>query len=306
MPNKKNKGIVPQCQDQRVKLVPVGCGNCIECRKQKAQAWRVRMLEEIKNDNKCYFVTLTFAPEELKKLCEETNKNECNAICAIAVRRFCERWRKISKKGLKHWLITEMGHKGTERIHMHGIIWTDKIEEVSAKWKYGIIDIGEYCNEQTINYIIKYVTKIDTEHKGYKPSIFCSKGIGKKYTDVYKNYHTYKTNETREYYTLNNGRKVNLPIYYRNKFFTEEEREKLWLEKLDKEEIYVLGTPISIKTKQDYESYLNILKSAQEYNTRIGYGDDTQQWKAKDYNITLKMLNNELKTKHNKNNTDDC
>ena len=34
--------------DPRTLYVPVGCGNCIECRKQKARQWQVRINEEQK------------------------------------------------------------------------------------------------------------------------------------------------------------------------------------------------------------------------------------------------------------------
>ena len=33
--NKKNGGNVPTPQDDRVLLVPIGCGKCFECMKQK-------------------------------------------------------------------------------------------------------------------------------------------------------------------------------------------------------------------------------------------------------------------------------
>ena len=46
---------------------------------------------------------------------------------------------------------------------------------------YGHIWVGEYCNEKTINYIIKYVTKVDEDHKNYKSIILTSKGIGSNY-----------------------------------------------------------------------------------------------------------------------------
>ena len=35
LPNKKNNNNPPEITDERVKYVPVGCGNCMECRKQK-------------------------------------------------------------------------------------------------------------------------------------------------------------------------------------------------------------------------------------------------------------------------------
>ena len=49
---------------------------------------------------------------------------------------------------------------------------------------------------------------------------------------------------------MKNGGKLNLPIYYRNKLFTEEEREKLFLDKIEKGIIYVLGTKIDLKNKR--------------------------------------------------------
>ena len=46
----------------------------------------------------------------------------------------------------------------------------------------------------------------------------------------------YKENgQTKETYINSQGFKMALPVYYRNKIYTEEEREKLWIEKLDKE-----------------------------------------------------------------------
>ena len=49
---------------------------------------------------------------------------------------------------------------------------------------------------------------------------------------------------------MRNGGKLNLPIYYRNKLFTEDqrEREKLFLDKIEKGIVYVLGTKIDLKT----------------------------------------------------------
>ena len=51
LPNKKNNNNPPEITDERVKWVPVGCGNCMECRKQKKREWQIRMNEEIKHDS---------------------------------------------------------------------------------------------------------------------------------------------------------------------------------------------------------------------------------------------------------------
>ena len=58
--NKKNGGVIPAVSDKRVLAVPIGCGNCLLCRKKKANSWRNRLIEECKNDLTGVFVTLTF------------------------------------------------------------------------------------------------------------------------------------------------------------------------------------------------------------------------------------------------------
>ena len=290
IPNEKNKGKPPEIKDKRTAYVPVGCGNCIECRRQKKREWQIRMNEEIETNKNGKFITLTFSNEELQKLTDETGITESNAIATIAIRRFLERWRKKYKKSVRHWLVTELGHKGTERIHLHGIIFTDESNEtIEEIWKYGIIWVGKWVNSQTINYIIKYITKIDEDHKGFKPVILASAGIGNRYTtteNARKN--KYKEKETNEAYRLPSGAKSSLPIYYRNKIYTEEERENLWLEKLDKQERYVNGIKISVKNGE--EEYNRILKTAQEDNKRLGYGDRGKEWSKKEYNVTLRQI----------------
>ena len=85
-PNKKNGGNVPECKDERTLSVPVGCGKCIECRKQKARQWQVRLHEEIKSDNTGKFVTLSFSEESLTKLSEKIKSNEANKTAKQAVK----------------------------------------------------------------------------------------------------------------------------------------------------------------------------------------------------------------------------
>lgn len=290
------------CDDRRKLYVAVGCGNCYECRKQKAQSWRVRLMEELKVSNHAYFVTLTFSNDSLVQLSNAAETTETNATATKGVRRFLERYRKKYGKSLKHWLITELGHEGTERIHLHGIIFPPNemsLQELNDLWKYGRADNGLYCNERSINYIVKYVTKIDTDHKTYMPVILCSAGIGANFvTEHNRQIYTYKTGESREDYKLPNGRQVALPMYYRNKFYNEEERGKLWTDKLDKGNIYVNGIEIkNVNTIKGYERYLKTLHAQQVWNKQIGYGDTSDEWKKEPYNITFRMLNKMNKNK---------
>lgn len=310
MANKKNGGIIPPLpllyikeqdrviQDKRVLLVPVGCGNCLECRKQKARNWQIRLQEEVRTEKNGIFVTLTFKTESLKELSSGIHKltgyELDNEIATLAVRRFLERWRKKYKKSVRHWLVTELGHSGTEHIHMHGIIWTDKGgKEIENIWKYGKIWDSDrengWVNEQTVNYIIKYVHKIDKQHEYYKSKVFTSAGMGKKYLErLDAKLNKYSGIKTNTHYTTRNGVKLPLPTYLKNKIYTEEEREEIWLNLLDKEERYILGTKIDISENTDlYYHYLNI---ARQKNKRLGYGTNKKDWNKMEYELTRRNL----------------
>lgn len=315
-PTIKNGGCVPKppiigydehgfpIYDERVLYINIPCGQCIECRKQKARNWQIRLHEEIKAHKYSYFITLTFDPEELGKLMKETNNIECNATAAIAVRRCLEYYRKDHKKSLRHWLITELGHEGTERIHLHGLLFTDdplqfnKFDRsnyyIWKYWKYGIVYVGDYCTAKTINYIVKYVNKIDTQHKGFIGQIFASPGIGKQFmteSNIIK-YRSKLNGKYDDFYRLQNGSKVKLPTYYKNKLYNEEEREQMWREFMDENKITILGNTL-YKDKIKGSDLENAIKKAQEFNKECGYGNNSKEWRKKPYNITKKMLESE-------------
>ena len=318
--NKKNGGIVPVPIDKRVLQVPVGCGKCMECRKQKSRQWQARLENEVKVNDNGKFVTLTFTNESIAKLAEEANtekvitgikkvftdkngkirkrynynnivvKNKItgydldNKIAKIAVRSFLERWRKKYGKSLRHWLVTELGHSGTEHLHLHGIVWTNEsLDDLEKIWSYGYVWKGKgehlenYVNEKTVRYLVKYVSKDDQQHKEYNPIILASAGIGNQFCESFEARKIkYNGNNTIEYYKTRTGHKIALPIYWRNKLFSEEEREKLWLQKLDKQERWILGERIDIS--QGEQDYYEVLDWYRAKNKRLGYGDDSKNW----------------------------
>lgn len=292
--NEKNKGIIPEMVDYRTAYVPIGCGNCIECLNQKASEWRIRLAEEYKSDKQAKFITFTFSNQALEDLEKDAESNDANDVATLAVSRFLGRWRYYNRQSVKHWLITELGGSYTERIHLHGILWTEKENEYIADiWQYGSIFVGQYVNEKTVNYITKYLLKNDIKHKGFKPKILTSSGIGKGYMksgNFVKN--KYKKGETNEKYITSSGQKLALPIYYRNKRYSEEEREKLWIEKLDEEVRYVMSEKIDVSTVEGMNEYYRKLQSAQSSNIRSGYGDTSEEWTKKEYHTQLKKVNN--------------
>ena len=286
--------------------VPVGCENCLECRKQKSRQWLVRLQEDIKEHKNGKFITLTFSDEAFTAYAKEFDIEGYeldNEVACRAVRLFLERWRKRYKKSLRHWFVTELGHQGTENIHIHGIVWTDEslltVEEI---WNSGEIANGyvwkgtyrhgqliNYVSERTCNYIVKYVTKVDEQHKTYKSRILTSPGIGRRYTDRgdFKN-NRFNGKRTDEGYRTRAGFKVALPIYWRNKIYSEQEREQLWINRLDKQERWVLGMRIDIRKGED--GYYNALKWAREKNRRLGFGDDSDTWELEQYERSRRLL----------------
>lgn len=293
----KNGGIIPAVYDTRILYVPIGCGNCLECRKQKAREWQVRLLEDIKTNRNGKFITLTFSNQSIKHICDTYTEigsakgyTRDNAIATKATRLFLERWRKNYKKSLRHWLVTELGHEGTENIHLHGIIWTDEdTNNLEKYWQYGYIWKGQmmneqlvnYVNQRTVNYVVKYINKQDLEHSQYKSKILTTAGIGQNYTTTLAaTLNKWNGEATRETYKTNTGHKIAMPTYWRNKIYDDEERESLWLQKLDKDERWVGGIKVDIK--YGLEEYWRLLKWKREQNKKLGYGDYNKDWdKAK-------------------------
>ncbi|AXH77142.1 MAG: replication initiator protein [Microviridae sp.] len=303
----KNGGVIPTVNDVRTTLVPLGCGKCIECRKKYGRAWQVRLLEDIKANRNGKFITLTFSDKSIQELNEaiiikknkETGEkykikisniygySKDNAIATVGMRRFLERWRKKYKKSLRHWTVTELGHSGTENIHLHGVVWTNEsFDEIRKIWQYGFVwprpeeEKVNYVNERTVNYIIKYVTKTDKDHKNYRSIVLTTPGIGVSYINSYSmRKNQYIAKKTDETYLTESGHKICLPTYYRNKLYTEEQKEKLWIEKLNKGIIYVRGERVDIS--KDTKNYHKLLKWYQMENKELGYGDD-ETWKEKE------------------------
>lgn len=282
--NKKNKGIPPVCTDERLLFVTASCGQCYECRQQKQRQWLVRMQEQLKDTPNAIFVTLTINDENLTKLKKEFPKADENDIAKICIRRYLERIRKKTGKSQKHWYTTEIGGNNTERLHLHGIEWSETAEFHTECWQYGFVFIGEYVSEQTINYVTKYMTKIDPKHRDYIPKVFCSAGIGAGYmkrASVDSN--RFKDKNTNETYKCKNGAVVNLPIYYRNKIYTEEEREKLWKQKLDKGIVYICGE----KTRVDSKEHRRLLNYYQDKYRKL-CSESVEEWEWQRYRRRLK------------------
>lgn len=304
--NKSNGGNIPPVADMRLLTVEIPCGNCIECRKQRANEWKTRLCEDIRHNTNGHFVTLTFdTPHLIALLTEIQQKDKTvygygldNQVAKLAVKRFRERWRKQTKKSIRHWLVTELGTEGTEHIHLHGFLWTDQPNKIADTWGYGSVHIGTYTNERTVNYCVKYVMKTDTKHRYYKPIILTTPGIGKQYIGTPDSIlNRFRGTNTKQHYTTRQGQKTTLPQYYRRKLYTQEELEQLRLHKIDKGTKWILGEEVNL-TAQD-STYYRTLRSAQIKNLRLGYGTNrTDQNRKEKENQRRNDIHEDRRRKH--------
>lgn len=273
-PTKRNQFNPPQPPDGRLRWIEVGCGYCYECLKQKANSWKFRLQQEIKNkeNKKCLFVTLTYNDESLQELKQVVKEKEnhtemVNGICKVAVKRFRERWRKKYAKSPKHWFVTELGGE-YGRIHLHGILFeeTDS-EELTQLWKYGFVYIGKYVNERTIEYIIKYLYKGSDVDRTYTPIVLTSPGIGKIF---FQTYDCQALSPERSTVRLKSGIRMEAPTYYKQRQLSEEQKIQLHRNNLDKGVIWVDG--IEYIDEPSQESIINkARREAMERYQRIGY-----------------------------------
>lgn len=276
LPNKKNGGNPPQPLDERLRWIEAPCGCCFECCKQRANSWKFRLEQEIRNNKlnnkKCLFVTLTFKEESLQELeraaKEKENSTEgVNGIAKIAVKKFRERWRRKHAKSPKHWLVTELGGENG-RIHLHGILFEDTDqEELSKLWAYGFVYIGTYVNEKTIAYIVKYLFKQSEVDRMYRPIVLTSPGIGKTF---FKSYDCQAMDIDNTKVRLKTGVKMEAPTYYKERQLTDKQREIIHLKNITKQEIWIDGVKYN-RTPSSAKAINEARHQAMERYEKLGY-----------------------------------
>lgn len=287
-PNKKNGGNPPICDDPRKRYIPASCGKCIECRQKKTREWRYRLeMEFDSNPIRGKFVTLTFSDEALDKLPKEPD-----IAAARALDLFRKRWEKKFGPAPRYWFKPELGHEGTERLHLHGIMWVMNPEDIEEVWGYGNA-VVEPVNSTTFGYVTKYINKPDKEHGGYIGKVFASKGIGWQFanTATAKRYQKLGA-DAPQYVRLKNGQKIDIPYYMRRKIFDEETRAKQWAKLLDQQTRYVRGQKINVSTIQGWQEYFEAIRYEQAESIKMGY--PRQPWAKKKYIETRKKLGENL------------
>lgn len=213
--------------------VPVPCGRCAVCQKNRVSSWVFRMQQEEKISTSSYFVTLTYADGMAK-----VTPNGRLTLDKRHLQLFFKRLRKLNHEKIRYYAVGEYGST-TERPHYHLILFNvDDLSYIEKAWvshnKHdktdtlrGTVDIGNVSGA-SIRYVTKYINKdgIIPKYKGddrLKEFSLMSKGLGANYlTDAMIKYH--KADLERNYVTHRGGFKSPLPAYYRNRIYTDREK----------------------------------------------------------------------------------
>lgn len=120
--------------------------------------------------------------------------------------------------------------------------------------------------------------KVDIKHPEFKQIVLASAGIGTGYMDRLDylwQKQNYKNIDVATY-TFRNGTKMAMPKYYKNKIFTEKEREKMWINNLNRGLLWIYGEKVRA---DDWETIDNLRKYWQNYGVTV-MGDNPIAWNA--------------------------
>lgn len=234
------KCIKPYLAPTEYGLLPMPCGKCLYCRKQKATEWKNRLIDEFKVWENVSFLTLTYkevSPFEEPHIFEKSRNLDYRDIQIFMKRLRIYLKRKHSIEKIKFFCAGEYGEKNTRRAHWHLILFgipnTKTIQEAIKKmWEYEgstkNLDMQTCYDEKGVSsYVSQYVVKkidIEAENEAKKenrkpPFQHCSKGIGLTY--ALQNYVIPAYKCFKEFGNFSNiifeGKKLYFCRYIRNK-----------------------------------------------------------------------------------------
>lgn len=257
----------------------VPCSRCWACLTRRANAWAFRILQEKKRSTSAEFVTLTYDDAHVP-----INDNMRITLDRKAIPLYMKRLRKLhdkldypDKKPIKYYAVGEYGEE-LSRPHYHIIIFNAIKDLIPIAWAIdktmlGLVQIGDKgVTAGGARYLAQYMLTgqeeeyiLENGKKIYfreKPFSLMSKNLGDNYiTKEIKQWHLQKTGteitingkpyKTRDrYYAIQDGYKIALPRYYRDKIFPKIYRDidvPLITEKNTIEEYK--------KAEKDFESY---------------------------------------------------
>lgn len=152
-------------ENTRLACTPFGCGQCLQCRINKAREWKHRIILEGSLYEHSTFITLTYSDTYLPK---DGNLN------LVHLQKFFKRLRKNENVKFRYYAVGEYGaakrqyhdSKGakrttTQRPHYHAMLFgirTTLKDKIQNAWAQGRTQSEPICNGRT-GYIVGYTTE---------------------------------------------------------------------------------------------------------------------------------------------------
>ncbi len=203
----------------------VPCGKCVECLQDRREMWSLRIAEEWKDHTDSAFITLTYDNENI------TYGEHLPTLVKSDLQNWFKRLRdRIKPIKVRYYAVGEYGTK-TLRPHYHVILFGLPLKLIKdgileQTWKHGHVHYGT-LTRASIHYATKYHVNRYNDVEGSEPSFTLmsrNPGIGARYLKKMEKIHD--GNLERAYYQDGNYKK-RLPRYYRDKLYTEDEREHI-------------------------------------------------------------------------------
>lgn len=232
----------------------VPCGKCISCRVNRQEEWIFRLEKEmLRAIGSSYAITLTYSDDYVpwdqetglvldKEDLQLFTKRLSNYASRKKMPRDYNGTRIIfeNENQYKYYAVGEYGEK-RQRPHFHIIVlnypvidhnqfgdivdfaWTDENRK-SKGFTY-----VDKLTTKAIRYVVGYI--VENKKKEFQAFSMISKNIGKVYLTLdNQRYHRQNVNQ---YAKKINGTHIKLPRYYRDKFFTRLDKEKIYKKGLD-------------------------------------------------------------------------
>lgn len=202
--------------------IPVPCGKCPECVSRRVSQWSFRLMQEERRSSSAVFITLTYSTTTVP-----ITTAGYMTLTKTAIQLFMKRLRKAHPKEwpkIVYYAVGEYGGK-TMRPHYHMLLYNADIKLIAKAWTDGHVHYGKVSGA-SIGYCLKYMSKkgkIPMHRNDDREPEFAlmSKGIGESYLkDDMVAWHIVRGHE-RMYCCLQDGRKISMPRYYKDKIFSD-------------------------------------------------------------------------------------
>lgn len=213
--------------------VGVPCGKCPDCKGRRISGWSFRLMQQEKIAMTAYFITLTYDTAIVP-----ITRNGFMSLNKRDLQLFFKRLRKSQGKDpvgssmppIRYYAVGEYGTR-TKRPHYHIILFNAMLGLIQPAWGKGHVHYGQVSGA-SIGYCLKYMSKeakipMHRNDDRLREFSLMSKGLGESYITPAKIAWHKKDLDNRMYVTTEQGKKVSMPRYYKQKIYEEHERKKI-------------------------------------------------------------------------------